>query len=131
MGQALVAEDVEPRHDIDEVADVADEAVPEDQGLAFGIDVETLDDVVDGLAEAFVEVGDGVLEAFLDEVLDIALDAVRVAGGEVGEEVIGIGDGDDPVLDREAVAQRVLRGVVPRCGTGRRGRCGPGPMLAS
>ena len=49
--------------------------------------------MVDGLAEALVEVGDGILEAFLDVALDVPLDAVRVAGAEVRDECRASGTG--------------------------------------
>ena len=59
-----------------------------------------------------VEIGHRVVQAFLDLVLDVALDAVGVAGSELRHEVVGVGDGHDPVADRELALERFLQGIV-------------------
>ena len=59
-------------------ADVLDHGIAEHQRLAFAVLLETLRDPLDGLAEVPVEVAHGIVQAFLDLVLDVALDPVGV-----------------------------------------------------
>ena len=111
-GKPVVAEDVEARHHIDQAADVLDHRIPEHQRLAFAVFLQTLRDPLDGLAETPVEVADGIVQAFLDLVLDVALDPVGVVTGELGHEMVGVRHRCDAVADAELALQRLLRGIV-------------------
>ena len=69
-------------------------------------------DPLDRLAEAPVEVADGIVQAFLDLVFDVALDAVGVVRGELRHEMVRIRHRRDAVADAELSLQRFLRGIV-------------------
>ena len=75
--EPVVPEYVEARHHVDEIADVLDHRVAEDERLAVLALLQALRDALDRLAEAPVEVAHGVVQAFLDLALDVALDPRR------------------------------------------------------
>ena len=108
--QGVVAEDVEPRHDVDQGPDVLDHRIAEHQRLALVVLAQPLADPLDRLAETPVQVADGIVQAFLDLVLDVALDAVGVVRGELGHEVVGVRDGRDAVADPELSCSASLDG---------------------
>ena len=59
-----------------------------------------------------VEVADGIVQAFLDLVLDVALDPVGVVAGKLRHEMVRIRHRRDAVADAELSLQRFLRGIV-------------------
>ena len=59
------------------------------------------------LAETPVEVAHGIVQAFLDLVLDVPLDPVGVVRSELRHEVVGVRDGRDAVADAELARARL------------------------
>ena len=125
-GKLIVAEDVETRHHVDEVADVLDHRVAEDERLAVLALLQAFRDPLDGFAEAPVEVAHGIVQPFLDLAFDVALDPRGIVGGEPRHEVVGVRHRDDAIADRELALQRLLRGIVLDAEELVRGRAGPG-----
>ena len=110
--EIVVAEDVEARHHVDELADVRDHGVAEHERLAVLVLLQALGDALDRLAEPAVEVAHRTVQALLDLLLDVAPDPVDVVGRELGHELLGVLDRRDAVADRELAPQRLLRGIV-------------------
>ena len=108
----VVAEDVEPRHHVHQPPDVFDHRIAEYQQLALVVLAQPLADPLDRLAETPVEVAHGIVQAFLDLVLDVPLDPVGVVRGKLRHEVVGVRDGRDAVADPELALQRLLGGIV-------------------
>ena len=110
--ELVVAEDVETRHDVDEVADVLDHRVAEHERLAVPVLLQTVRDAFDRLAEPPVEIAHRIVELLLDVALDVALDPIGVVAGELGDEVLRVRHRGDAVADGELALERLLRGVV-------------------
>ena len=88
--ELVVTEDVEPRHHVDQIADVLDHGVAEDERLAVLVLLQPVRDPADRLAETAVEVAHRIVELFLDVALDVALDPVDVVGRQLGHELFGV-----------------------------------------
>ena len=106
----VVAEDVETRHHVDQAPDVLDHRIAEYQRLALVVLAQPLADALDRLAETPVEVAYGIVQAFLDLVLDVAFDPVGVVRGELRHEVVGVRDGRDAVADAEPACSASFEG---------------------
>ena len=111
--ELVVAEDVEPRHDVDQVADVADHRVPEHQRLALVVFLETCGDPFPRPRQ---DGGRGRPTASCSR-SSIWLSMSRFTrsvsvGGELRHEVVGVRHRDDPVAQAELALERFLRGIV-------------------
>ena len=111
-GQIVVGEDVEPGHHIHQLPDVLDQAVAEHQGLAVLVLAQAFADTLDRLAQAPVEIALGIVEAGPDLLLDVPLDPLGLALGQIGHEVARVGDRDDAVANGELALKRLRAGIV-------------------
>ena len=93
-GEIVVGEDVEPGHDVHQLPDVLDQAVAEHQGLAVLVLAQAFADTLDRLAQAPVEIALRIVEAGPDLLLDVPLDPLGLALGQIGHEVARVGDRD-------------------------------------
>ena len=96
----------------DQLPDVLDQAVAEHQGLAVLVLAQTFADTLDRLAQAPVEITLRIVEAGPDLLLDVPLDALGLALGQIGHEVARVGDRDNAVANGELALERLRVGIV-------------------
>ena len=72
---------------VDQLPDVLDQTIAEHQGLAVLVLAQAFADTLDRLAQALVEIVLRIVETGPDLLLDVPLDTLGLALGQIGHEV--------------------------------------------